>query len=102
MQGISVASGMASEARHRTEAAGLAQSKLAEIVAAGTLLQTPTTSGDFGSEWPGYHWQLAMAQWTSDQTGQNLQQLDLTVTYSSRGSERKITLSSLAYQRSTQ
>lgn len=101
MQGISVASGMASDARHRTEAAGLAQSKLAEIVTAAAW-QSGVSSGDFGTDWPGYRWQLAVSPWTSDQTGQNVQQLDVTVTYNSRGSDRTVKLSTLAYQRSTQ
>lgn len=100
MQGISIATSMAAEARHRTEAAGLAQSKMAEIIS-GTLWQNGNTNGDF-ADWPDYHWQLSVAPWANDQTGQNMQQLDLTVTYQSRNKQKSITLSSLAYLRSTQ
>src|SRR5689334_3104049 len=56
MHGISLATIAAGEARHKVEAASLAQTKLAELISDyQTLNQTGGSSGDF-ADYPGYTW----------------------------------------------
>jgi type II secretion system protein I len=76
MEGLSVATNCAQVARQRTEAAALAESQLNEIVAAGNFTTGASDSGDFGADWPEYHWQSVVQDWT--QSG--LEQIDLHVT----------------------
>ncbi|MGD1278170.1 MAG: prepilin-type N-terminal cleavage/methylation domain-containing protein [Tepidisphaeraceae bacterium] len=98
MQGITVAGSVADAARRRTEATGLAQSKLAEIVANGQW-QQGNLSGDFGSDWPAYRWEATVQPWTLDNTSQSLQQIDLRVVWTARGRENSVTVTTLAYVR---
>ncbi len=101
MQGVAMATRNASEARHRTEAAGLAEEKLSEILATN-LWQGGTLSGDFGTDWPAYHWQAAVNGWAADTTTQSIQQIDLTILWNdSTGRQRSVTLSTLSYIRTT-
>ena len=105
---ILIASGMASDARHRDEAAGLAQGKLAELyqtISAGQS-QGGNLSGDFGDDWLGYHWHAETFYWGDSTKGipedQVMQELDVTVTWiSSRagGREDSLVVSTLVYQR---
>lgn len=53
----------ADAARRRTEAAGLADSKLAELIATGDW-QTGALSGDFGEDHPTFVWTADAANWT--------------------------------------
>ena len=101
MRGISLASAVASDSHRRTEAAGLGQAKLAEIVA-DDLWESGTLSGDFSPDFPQYRWQANVAAWAGDQSGVGLQQIDLTVSWESRNRQQSLTLSSLAYQRQQQ
>jgi len=98
MQGITVAGSVADAARRRTEATGLAQSKLAEIVANGQW-QQGNLSGDFGSDWPAYRWEATVQPWALDNTSQSLQQIDLRVVWTARGRENSVTVTTLAYVR---
>jgi prepilin-type N-terminal cleavage/methylation domain-containing protein len=101
MKGITLAGAAADMARHRTEAAGLAQSQMAQILAAQTW-ENGDQSGDFAPDWPDYHWQSTVVPWTGDSTGAGLQQIDLTVTWTSRSKQNSVTLTALAYQRTQQ
>jgi prepilin-type N-terminal cleavage/methylation domain-containing protein len=97
-KGISVATGMASSARMRTEATGLAESKLNELLATGEW-QNGQSSGDFSPDWPMYHWQSTISAWQYDTTSAGLQEIDVVVTYTYRNTEQSITVSSLTYVR---
>jgi general secretion pathway protein I len=101
MRGISTATAMATTTRMRTEAAGLAQAKLGEIIATGDW-QSGALSGNFGSDWPDYRWEASTQGWVGDTTGANLTQVDVRVLFTIRGHEEAVTLSTMAYQRSTQ
>ncbi|MCY3023879.1 MAG: prepilin-type N-terminal cleavage/methylation domain-containing protein [Planctomycetota bacterium] len=90
MHGISVAASLANVARHRTEAAALAQSKLGELQATRGW-QTGNLSGDFGPEHPEFRWSADLVAWEPG----TLQQLDVTVLWNSRGREQRVTLSTL-------
>ena len=98
MQGVAAATRTASDSRHRTEAAGLAEEKLNEILTTGQW-QGGTLSGDFGNDWPGYRWQANVGAWAADTTTVGLQQIDLSVLWNGPTRQQSITLSTLAYVR---
>ncbi len=95
MQGVTLATGAGSAARWRTEAAGLAKSKLSEIIATDQW-QQGNLSGDFNPDWPGFQWQATVQPWPGDTNGTGLQQVDLTVTWTERGRSESLTLTTLA------
>ena len=106
MSGVSLATRTSSIARHRDEAAGLAQAKLSELIATGQW-QNGNLSGDFSPDWPDYHWDASIQRQTDlmsvgTSTQVELQQLDLRVIWTSRGAEDSLTLSTLVYQRNSQ
>ena len=90
MSGLSLSLGIANQARHRSQAGQLCQSKMAEIIADKQFDQT-SQSGDFGSDYPGYAWTAQVAP-TEDA---KLSQLDVTVTWQLRGRQYDVTLSTL-------
>jgi type II secretion system protein I len=100
MEGVQLATKAASIAKRRDEAAGLADSKLMEIVADQTW-QTGNSSGDFAPDWPNYHWQSSVNAWADDNTNMNLEQLDVTVNWSQDNREQTITVSTLVFLRNT-
>jgi len=102
MEGITLSSRAASTARRRTEAAGLAEGKLSEIISTNLWQPGSNISGDFGPDWPDYRWQAAAEPWAMDTTGANIQQITLTVTWVARGRPDSLALSSLAYERTQQ
>lgn len=98
MKGITLATAAADMARHRTEAAGLAQSELAQILASQSWTNGEQT-GTFAPDWPDYSWSTTVGSWAGDSTGAGLQEIDLKVTWTSHSRQESITLSALAYQR---
>jgi general secretion pathway protein I len=96
MRGMTLATEAGSAARWRTDAAGLAQSKLAEIVATDQW-QQGNLSGDFSPDWPNYQWQATVQSWPGDTSGAGIQQIDLTITWTERNRPESLTLSTLAY-----
>jgi prepilin-type N-terminal cleavage/methylation domain-containing protein len=105
MGGIVSASNAASAARHRDNAAGLAQAKLAEIIATGQI-QNGVLAGDFGADWPDYHWEAKLQPLQdnsySSSTGATVQEIDLQVLWQGRGRPDSLTVSTLVYQRASQ
>ena len=93
IQAITQCTTAAALARQRSEAASLAEAKLNEMLA-DPLRDFSATSGDFGPAWPAYHWTLMGGQW-SDPT---LQMLQVRVSWTSRGRERDVIVSTLVYQ----
>jgi general secretion pathway protein I len=99
MQGIAIATRTASESRTRTEAAGLAEEKLNELIATGQW-QNGNTAGDFGTDWPKYRWQANIYAWPYDTSAVGLQQIDLSVLWTGTNNQQKsIMISTLAYVR---
>jgi type II secretory pathway pseudopilin PulG len=98
MKGIALSTNAGNDAKRRTEAVGLAQSKLNELVATeswqGVVLQ-----GDFGTDSPGYTWDASVQAWPGDSTSLSIQQIDVHVKWQSRNREDSVTLSTLAYVR---
>ena len=90
--GVQLCLATADHARHQAQAASLAQSKLAELVATGDLYDSEMT-GDFGSELKDYTWAAQVYEWEDS----SLLQVDVAVIWTSRGHERHVILSTLAY-----
>ena len=89
MGGLDVCLRAAANARHKQEAALLAEAKLNEVLATRDAT-TLGTGGTFGDDWPEYRWTLATS------AGQfNLEQLDLTVEWQERGRTQSLTLGTM-------
>ena len=92
MRGVSLATAAGAAARRRGEAAALAQSKMAQLVATGDW-ELGAQSGEFGAEWSDYSWDLAVGDWSMT----DVRRLDLSVSWASRGKTQSVTLTTLAY-----
>jgi prepilin-type N-terminal cleavage/methylation domain-containing protein len=92
MRSIGLCTRMAGLSRKQVEAASLAKMKLTDLTVTGDW-ENGNQKGDFGADWPGYQWSAMVTNWTDT----SVRQLDLTVTWQSAGSPRKITLSTLVY-----
>ena len=99
-QGIATTTLSAGTTRHRTEAAGLAQSKLSELMVSGSAVwSSGALSGDFGPDWPNYKWNATVGPWVNDTQAVGLEQLDVQVTWTDRNQAMSVTVSSLVYTR---
>lgn len=92
MKGISLATTMASLSKQKSEAATLAETKLAELLATGEW-QNGDLSGDFSPDWPNYRWSAEVQEWEEA----TLRQLDVRVEWETRGMERCVRLTTLVY-----
>jgi prepilin-type N-terminal cleavage/methylation domain-containing protein len=113
MQGVSIATGIASTARHRSEAGALAQSKLGELLATQQWANGGVLSGDFGQDWPDYRWEAQVSEWsvanqlntytsnTATVTPTPPQQLDVRITWRGRTGDQSVQLSTLVYSNQT-
>lgn len=100
MRGMSLASSGADLARRRTEAGGLAESKLNELVATNTW-QSGSLSGDLNVGNYTYQWTGELNAWGTGQGvgGANtVQELDIHVTWQAPDGPRSVTVSTLVYQ----
>ena len=101
LSGISLANRAALLAKQRSLASSLAQAKLNELVSTG-LWQSGALSGDFGDDGPGLTWVANVNPYNDpDLTTQNLQEIDLVVSWQSRNTTRTVTLSTLVYAPTT-
>ena len=92
MRSIGLCTWLGGHSRGQIEAASLARTKLTELTSSQDW-KTGEKRGDFGTDWPGYQWTLAVSNWTDSVVSQ----LDLTVTWQSQGQQRSLTLSTLVY-----
>ena len=97
--GIGAATRQASQARHRAEAAGLAQSTMSSLITSEQWANGGILSGDYGAEWKDYHWTATVSNWANDTQNVGLQQLDVTVIWPATGPQDSLTISSLVYVR---
>jgi prepilin-type N-terminal cleavage/methylation domain-containing protein len=93
MQGVSSAVAASQNARQRSEAVSLAESKLAQLVATGEW-QYGMLAGDFGADWPDYQWRGEAVSWQSSTT---LRQLSVRVSWVARNQERQVVVTTLVY-----
>jgi prepilin-type N-terminal cleavage/methylation domain-containing protein len=99
--GISLANRAALLAKQRTLATTLGEAKLNELVSTD-LWQSGALSGDFGDDAPGFTWNAVVTPYNdTDLTSQDLQEIDLTVSWKSRSSTREVVLSTLIYAPTT-
>lgn len=91
MEGINASLRAAARARHLSEAAQLAQMKIAEylIVRDATLF---SGSGSFGDAWPEYSWEV-----TSESGPMNTSLVTLNVYWLERGQQQSYRISTLVY-----
>lgn len=94
--GLSYVLATAENARRQAEACELVQTKMSELLAVGTPALGPL-AGNFGPEQPDYNWSSKWTQWEEN----ILWQLDITVTWTSRGKQRMVQLSTLTYTGNT-
>ena len=91
MRGASIALAAASSARHRTEAANLAEAKLNELIV--TNQWSAGQSGDFSPQHPEYHWSVQ----TAGSRDYGVSDVQCTVTWNEGGVQRQFVLATLAY-----
>lgn len=92
---ISNRAGVASE--RTTIATQLAENKISELML-GDEWTTASSRGEFGTDWPGYRWELKKSDWESGA----MTELDLTVYFQVQGTERSVILSTLVNESLTQ
>ena len=92
VHGVLLCLATAGHARHQAQAASLAQSKMAELVATGQY-HDAQMEGDFGEDLPEYTWTAEVNDWEDDR----LVQLDVAVRWTRREREHQVVLSSLVY-----
>ena len=91
MRGITLSLRASALARHRLEAAELAQQKIAEHLVVRDA-STFNDTGDFGAAWPEYRWASR-----GGVAGYGVYDLTVTVTWQDRDRERSVTLATLVY-----
>jgi prepilin-type N-terminal cleavage/methylation domain-containing protein len=96
MHGVSLSVQAADSARHSSQAAELAQSKLAELVTSSQL-NGGTLSGDFSPEFPQYKWQSSAV---SRDLG--ILEVGIEVSWDERGRNKTVDLTTWIYQTTTQ
>jgi type II secretory pathway pseudopilin PulG len=98
VEGLSIANRTSIVAERSTVAGELAENKLNEILLSSTggtdVASTMGSGGDFGTDWPGYRWQMTQGTWDQD-TVNTMSQLSVEVFYPVQGSERSVTLTTL-------
>ena len=99
MHVITIAGAAGRDAANRNQAAVLAKSQLALVLAGGQWQNGSNLSGDFSPDFPGYQWSATAQPWTQDTSGMGINEIDLTVTWTQRGQKQTVVLSTLAYQR---
>jgi hypothetical protein len=90
VQGVALANRAAVVAERKGVALQLAENRMEEVV----LYRTWTGAaarGEFGSEWPGYRWELSRGSWTMD----DMTWLTLRVFFEVQGREHEVRLDTL-------
>jgi prepilin-type N-terminal cleavage/methylation domain-containing protein len=99
MHAITAAAAAGSSARHRNDAAAMANSQLATIILAVTQGQTPNLTGELDQDGFNYSWQATVTPWNQDTSSMGIQDIDLTMKWTEGGRNESMTVSSLAYNR---
>lgn len=89
LRGVSLSLASANRARHLTEAAALADTRINQLIHSGS----PTlagTAGDFGDAWPTYRWACQVQG-----RDYGLSELQVTVSWTERGVEQSLSVSTL-------
>lgn len=97
MHGISIVLQLGSDARHRAEAATLAQSKLDDITSTGSW-QAGDLAGDFGADQPAYHWNAYVQPWNDG----SLSEVTVEVSWTARLRQKSVVVGTLVASTETQ
>ncbi|MBN1844255.1 MAG: hypothetical protein JW810_01140 [Sedimentisphaerales bacterium] len=92
MKGLGMVIRLADRSVQQVEACSLAETKLAELLVTQEYLSGPQ-SGDFGSEWPAYRWNLQVVDWGEA----SLKQVSIRVVWQDVLREHEIVLDTLVY-----
>ena len=87
---LHVASGVGSAAERSTVAVQLGENRLNELTL-GDAWSSAESRGDFGTDWPGFRWELKKTDW---QTGA-MTELVMDVFFTVQGREQDVRLSTL-------
>lgn len=94
---LMVANRAAVMAERSSIAAQLGENRLNEMMLASAWT-SESSRGDFGTDWPGYRWEMQQADWNAGA----MTELTLDVFYSVQGREQSIRLSTLVNESLTQ
>jgi Tfp pilus assembly protein PilV len=102
VEALNISSKAADTADRGAIAGELAENKLNELIveqtsqeAQGQTSQTTSnTSGDFGTDYPGFTWTMNQQQWTQD-TVNTVTEMDMEVSYPVQGVQRSFKLTTL-------
>ena len=72
----------------------LAQNKLNELLIDDAWESTSDTRGDFGTDWPGYRWEMEQENWAGD-TVNTMTELTMRVFFNVQGHEHSVRLTTL-------
>ena len=75
--------------------AELAENQLNEELIGGEWQSATVTKGDFGTDYPGYTWELTQTTWSGDSTN-SMTELTMQVSFLSRGQTQSVKLTTLA------
>ena len=78
----------------RAVAAELAENQLNEELMANNWMSNNSTKGDFGTDYPGYTWEMTQSAWSGD-TLNNMTQLAMVVTFPVQGRPQTVRLTTL-------
>ncbi len=90
VRGVVLCLATAAHARQQAEAAALAQTQLAELVATDQWYDGEL-EGDFGEDWPDYRWEAQTIEWEDAR----MVELDVAVFWTRRGQDHSVMLSTL-------
>jgi len=94
VEGLSIAN-KASETAERGAIAGeLAENKMNDALVEQTWQTAPNTSGDFGTDWPGYRWEMSQQTWDQDNVN-TVTELNVEVYFPVQGKEHSFVLTTL-------
>ena len=96
LRGVQLALQSASKAKHHAEASSLAETKLNDLIVSGLWQQSSGSSGDFGTDYPGYQWSFQ-----SQPRDYSMNEIWLTITWTEGGKPASMTLATMAYASDT-
>ena len=94
VEGLSIANRASVVAERGSVAGELAENKLNEMLAGQAWASGTATSGDFGTDWPGYRWELSQTTWDQDNVNP-MTELSMEVFFPVQGKERSCKLTTL-------
>jgi type II secretory pathway pseudopilin PulG len=94
VEGLTIANRASVVAERGSVAGELAENKLNEMLVGQAWASGTATSGDFGTDWPGYRWELSQTTWDQDNVN-TMTELDMAVYFPVQGKERSVKLATL-------